>query len=78
MPKEKTQKLEERLEEAGMTLEELAVAIEKVSNGVEVLFNSRITYDTLVMLISRSSKVSQKDVKAVLDCLPQLKREYLK
>ncbi len=78
MAKNKTPTLEEGLEEAGMTLEELAIIIEKVSKGAEILFNSRLKYETLIMLVSKSSGVSQRDVRAVLTCLPQLKRKYLK
>jgi hypothetical protein len=58
--------------------EVLAQAIVDISNGVKKLYNTRLTEKTLVLLISHASKVTQKDVQAVLSAMYYLDKTYLK
>jgi len=62
----------------GTPTEVLASAIVDISKAAKSLLSSRLRHDTLIMLIAHSSKVSQKNVKAVLDSLTDLERRYLK
>lgn len=59
-------------------IEVLAASIVDISRAAKSLLSSRLRHDTLIMLISHSSKVSQKNVKAVLESLTDLERRYLK
>lgn len=59
-------------------IEVLAASIVDISKAAKSLLSSRLRHDTLIMLIAHSSKVSQKNVKAVLDSLTDLERRYLK
>lgn len=58
--------------------EVLAEDIAKISAAAQSLTASRLRDDALIMLISHSSGVSQRNVKAVLDGLKGLSARYLK
>lgn len=65
----------ERIEEDA---ESLAVAVAKVSRGMEVLTGSRLKRKAILLLLSHSSKIPQRDVDRVLQALSDLERDYLK
>lgn len=58
--------------------EELATAVSKISRGMEALTASRLKRKAVLLLISHSSKVPQRDVDRVLQALSDLERDYLK
>lgn len=56
----------------------LARDIEAVAKAARSLTGSRLREDALILLLSHSSKLSQKAVKQVLDAMKDLDRKYLK
>lgn len=62
----------------GENAEDIAVAVSRVSRGMEVLESSRFKRKGLVLLISHSSKLPQRTVEKVLESLSTLERDYLK
>ena len=63
-----------------MSLEELAVAIEKMSDLGERLTNSRLTKRAVEILVKDlcPPSVRMSDIREVLSALPRLKDHYLK
>ena len=59
-------------------IEVLANDIAAISRATKQLTASRLRTDALIMLISHSSRVSQKNVKAVIEGLQGLEARYLK
>lgn len=58
--------------------EVLAASIAEIAKAMKSLTASRLRHDTLVLLISHSSKVPQKTVKAVLESISTIDKNYLK
>jgi len=69
---------EAALKDSEIALEEFAVAIEKISNGMDALLSSRLKYSTILMLIARASGVNQAMVERVLLAIPELRKKFLK
>lgn len=67
-------------DEISMSLEDLAVAIEKMSDLGERINKSRLSERALILLIKDScaQNLSMSQIRAVLDVLPDLKDRYLK
>lgn len=66
-------------DEVEMSLEELALAIEKMSDLGERLLKTRLKKRTLMLLIrdACSNKVGLSEIEQVLHALPRLKDKYL-
>ena len=58
--------------------EVLAQAIVDIATATKQLYSTRLTEKTLLLLISHSSGVAQRDVKAVLAAMWHLEATYLK
>lgn len=56
----------------------LARDIEAVAKAARSLTSSRLRENALILLLSHSSKLTQKGVKQVLDAMKDLDRKYLK
>lgn len=65
-------------EKIGENAEEISMAIAKIARGMEVLGQSRLRRSTILLLLSHSSKVSQRDCDSVLQALSELEKKYLK
>lgn len=59
-------------------LEELAAQISAVSKMAAAMKASKLKQDTIILLLHDMTKVSKRDIKAVLTALPELERKYLK
>lgn len=60
------------------TLDAMADNIAAIAEAGRQLKNSRLKEKTVLVLLSHHTKLSQKEVKTVLDALPELERQYLK
>lgn len=58
--------------------EVMAQAIVDIADGMRKLNASRLKRETIVVLLQHSSKVSQRDIRAVLLALDKLEADYLK
>lgn len=65
-------------ENENIPMEVLANSIVKIAEASEALRKSRLKERTLLLLIQDYTKLSQRDIKAVLDALPLLEVAYLK
>jgi len=54
----------------------LAEAIVNIGNAAKKLLASGINKRAIIILIQAETKLSQRDIKLVLDALPQLERWY--
>lgn len=70
--------LDEVLKDMNMPLEEFATGVAKISRGMQVLSESRLRPDTIIMLVAKASGESQERVKRVLEALPSLESRFLK
>ncbi len=70
--------LQETLEQLGMSMEEFATGVAKISRGMTILSETRLTHDTIVMLVAKAANVRQGDVERVLLALPNLESKFLK
>lgn len=70
---------EQQADEVAMSLEELAVAIEKMSDLGARLLKTRLKKRALMLLIrdACSNKVGMTEIEQVLNALPRLKTKYL-
>ena len=64
-------------EDIMMSLEDLAHAIEKMSDLGESIKKSRLSERALLILIKDLTGVKMSDIEHVLDALPRLKERYL-
>lgn len=60
------------------TIHELTGAIEAISDGMRKLRESRLSDKAILLLLSHSSGIGQRDVQRVLDALANLGADYLK
>lgn len=58
------------------TTEILAEAIVRIGDGFSSLQKSGLNKRAIVVLIQAETKLSQRDITAVLDALPRLKGRY--
>lgn len=58
--------------------EDIATAIAKISRGMAVLNQSRMKKKTILLLLSHSSGLPQRDCDRVLQSLSDLEKTYLK
>jgi siroheme synthase len=56
----------------------LAEHIQKLSEIGKQLANSRLKQKTIIILLASMTRVSQASIKAILDALPELEREFLR
>lgn len=61
-----------------VTGEILAEEILKLSKGFEKIANSRLTQDTIVLLLHDKTKVRKADIRYILNAIPILGKSYLK
>jgi len=61
-----------------INLEEIAQDIQELSKIGEKLKNSRLNERAVILLIQSETKLPKRDIKYVLDTLPQLEKLYLK
>lgn len=74
----KPETLDEVLKRLEVPLETFAQQVGMISDGMKVFEKSQLTYDTIVHLIARSSRVPQGQVLAVLEAISSLDQKYLK
>ena len=74
----KKQQEENVEEQLGLTAEELATSIAKISRSMEILSQSRLKRKTILILLSNYTKLPQRDIDLVLNSLGELEKTYLK
>jgi hypothetical protein len=60
------------------TLLDLADEIQKLSEIGAELANSKLKQRTIVLLLADMTKLAQRDIKAVLEALPVMRKTFLK
>ena len=63
--------------EAQASIEDMVQEIEKLSRIFARLNESRLKRRTVVLLIHDATKVSKRDINAILDAVPDLANRYL-
>ena len=58
--------------------EVLAEAIVRLGQEIGKLNSSRLNRDAIVILLQHHTKLPQRDIRAILDAIPQLQKAYLK
>jgi len=59
-------------------LDEIAESVEKVAKLGDEIFKSKLRDKAIIFLVAKASGVSQTNVEAVLNSLPELKAKFLK
>jgi len=70
--------IEETLAEMEVPLDQFARQVGMIADGMKMLTKSQLKESTIIMLIAKSSNVSQPDVKKVLEAMASLDQKYLK
>lgn len=76
--KVKPETLDEVLKRLEVPLETFAQQVGMIADGMKVFEKSQLTYDTIIMLIARSSRVPQGEVLKVLEAISSLDTKFLK
>lgn len=66
-----------KIEVQGVT-DELVAAIQNISTAMQVLKNSRLSERALILLLRDATGLSLRDIKKVLEALPNLEKWYLR
>lgn len=56
----------------------MAASITKISDGFAAMMRGGLNQKAIIILIQAETKLSQRDIKTVLDAIPRLKGWYCK
>lgn len=73
----KTKETEEQKAEREM-IEEIASNISALSRSVKNLLGGRLKEDSLIILLTHTTKLPQYNIKKVLDALKNMEKDHLK
>ncbi len=78
MAKEQAAKVSVVTNDPPIDKEVLAEAIVRLGQEVSKLNNTRLNREAIVVLLNHYTKLPQRDIKTMLDAIPQLQKAYLK
>lgn len=74
----KVQVIQSDKKEEQVPLHILAIEFKKLCKAGEELAASRLKQKTVLILLSHMTGLPQRDIKTVLEALPQIEKEFLK